>query len=40
MPSDLHWREVAERTEEYSSGSFVGRGGGSECDLKFSLGHV
>ena len=32
--------EVAERIEEYSSGSFVGLGGSSECDLKFSLGHV
>jgi hypothetical protein len=32
--------EVAERMEEYSSGSFVGPGGGSECDLKFGLGHV
>jgi hypothetical protein len=30
----------AERLEEYSSGSFVGLGGSSECDLKFSLGHV
>ena len=29
--------EVAERIEEYSSGSFVGLGGSSECDLKFSL---
>jgi hypothetical protein len=32
--------EVAERIEEYSSGSFVGLGGSSERDLKFSLGHV
>jgi hypothetical protein len=32
--------ERAERLEEYSSGSFVGFGGSSECDLKFSLGHV
>ena len=32
--------ERAERLEEYSSGSFVGLGGSSECDLKFSLGHV
>ena len=32
--------ERAERFEEYSSGSFVGLGGSSECDLKFSLGHV
>jgi hypothetical protein len=32
--------EVAKRIEEYSGGSFVGLGGGSECDLKFSLGHV
>jgi hypothetical protein len=28
-------REVAERIEEYSSGSFVALGGSSECDLKF-----
>ena len=32
--------EVAERIEEYSGGSFVGLGGCSECDLKFSLGYV
>ena len=32
--------ERAERIQEYSSGSFVGLGGSSECDLKFSLGHV
>jgi hypothetical protein len=32
--------EVAKRIEEYSGGSFVGLGGGSECDLKFSPGHV
>ena len=32
--------EVAERIEEYSSGFFVGLGGCSECDLKFSFGHV
>jgi hypothetical protein len=32
--------ECAERLEEYSSGSFVGLGGSSECDLKLSLGHV
>jgi hypothetical protein len=32
--------ERAERLEEYSSGSFVGLGGSSECDLKFGLGHV
>ena len=32
--------EVAERIEEYSSGSFVGLGGSSERGLKFSLGHV
>src|ERR1700751_2600545 len=32
--------ERAERLEEYSSGSFVGLGGSTECDLKFSLGHV
>jgi hypothetical protein len=32
--------EVAERIEEYSSGPFVGLGGCSERDLKFSLGHL
>src|SRR6266481_6185967 len=32
--------EVAKRIEEYSSGSFVGVSGSSECDLKFCLGHV
>jgi hypothetical protein len=32
--------EGAKRIEEYSSGSFVGLGGSSECDLKFGLGHV
>jgi hypothetical protein len=32
--------ERAEGLEEYSSGSFVGLSGSSECDLKFSLGHV
>ena len=32
--------EVAERIEEYASRCFVGFGGGSECDLKFSLCHV
>jgi hypothetical protein len=37
---DLFVREVAKRIEEYSSGSFVGLGGSSECDLKFSFGHV
>jgi hypothetical protein len=37
---NLFVRERAERPEEYSSGSFVGLGGSSECDLKFSLGHV
>jgi hypothetical protein len=37
---DLFVREVAERIEEYSSGSFVGLRGDSECDLKFSFGHV
>src|SRR5208282_1652 len=31
--------ERAERLEEYSSGSFVGLGGSSECALKFCLGH-
>ena len=29
--------EVAERIEEYSSGCFVGLGGSSESDLKFSF---
>src|SRR3984893_16710128 len=37
---DLFVREVAERIEEYSSGSFVGLGGGSDCGLKFTFGHV
>jgi len=37
---DLFVCERAERIEEYSCGSFVGLGGSSECDLKFSLGHV
>ncbi len=32
--------EVAERIEEYSSGSFIGFCGSSECDLEFGLGHV
>jgi len=32
--------EVAERIEEYSSGSFVRLGGRSERDMKISLGHV
>jgi hypothetical protein len=32
--------EVAERIEEYSSGSFVGLRGSSECNLKFSFSHV
>jgi len=32
--------EVAERIEEYSSRCFVGLGGSSECNLKFSFGHV
>jgi len=32
--------EVAERIEEYSSGSLVDLGGSSESDLKFSLRHV
>jgi hypothetical protein len=32
--------DVAERIEEYSSGSFVGLGGSTECNLKFSFGHV
>src|SRR6202023_2870493 len=36
---DLFVREVAERIEEYSSGSFVGLGGGSDCGLKFTFGH-
>src|SRR5260370_34528643 len=38
--SDRFVGEVAERLEEYSSGSFVGFGGSSECNLEFSLGHV
>jgi hypothetical protein len=37
---DLFVREVAERVEEYSGGSFVGLRGSSECNLKFSFGHV
>jgi len=32
--------EVAKCIEEYSSGSFVGLGWFSECDLKFGLGHL
>jgi hypothetical protein len=32
--------EVTERIEEYSSGSFVGLLGSSDCDLKLSLGHL
>jgi hypothetical protein len=32
--------EVAERIEEYASRCFVGFSGSSECDLKFSFGHV
>jgi hypothetical protein len=32
--------EVAQRIEEYSSGSFVCLGGCSERDLKFGLGHL
>jgi hypothetical protein len=32
--------EGAERIKEYSSGSFVGLRGRSDCDLKFSLGHL
>jgi hypothetical protein len=32
--------EVAERIEEYSSGSFVGISGSCECNLKFRFGHV
>src|SRR5260370_9590173 len=37
---DLFVCSRAERLEEYSSGSFVGLSGSTECDLKFSLGHV
>ena len=37
---DLFVCERAERIEEYAGGSFIGLGGSSECDLKFSLGHV
>jgi len=37
---DRFVREGAERIEEYSSGSFVGLGGSSECNLKFTFGHV
>ena len=37
---DLFVGEVAEGIEEYSSGSFVGFGGSSERDLKFTFGHV
>jgi hypothetical protein len=37
---DLFVREVAERIEEYSGGSFVGISGSSERDLKFTFGHV
>jgi hypothetical protein len=33
-------REVAERIEEHSSDSFVGFGGSSERNLKFTFGHV
>jgi hypothetical protein len=32
--------ERTERLEKYSGGSFVGFGGSSERDLKFSFGHV
>jgi hypothetical protein len=32
--------DVAECIEEYSSGSFVGLGGSSECNLQFTFGHV
>ena len=32
--------ERAERIQEYSGDSFVGLGGSSECNLKFSFGHV
>ena len=34
---DLFVREVAERIEEYSGGSFVGISGSSERDLKFTF---
>jgi hypothetical protein len=37
---DLFVREAAERIQEHSSSSFVGLRGSSECDLKFSFGHV
>jgi hypothetical protein len=37
---NLFVREVAESIEEHSSGSFVGLGGGSDCGLKFTFGHV
>jgi hypothetical protein len=37
---DRFVREVAERIEEYSSSSFVGLRGSSECNLKFSFSHV
>jgi hypothetical protein len=37
---DFFVGEVAEGIEEYCSGSFVGLGGSSECDLEFGLGHV
>jgi len=33
-------REVAECIDEYSSDSFVGFGGNSKRDLKFTFGHV
>jgi hypothetical protein len=35
---DLFVREIAQRIEEYSSGSFVGIRSSSERDLKFSFG--
>ena len=37
---DLFVGKVAERIEEYSSGSLGGLGGSSECDLKFRLCNV
>jgi hypothetical protein len=40
VPFDRFVGEVAERIEEYSSGSFIGFCGSSECDLEFGLGHV
>ena len=36
---NLFVRDVAERIEKYSSGSFVGLGGFGKCTLEFGLGH-